>query len=96
MWRKVRAAYVDGLEAKAADGSPDHRARVMNADSLLSQMYGKPAQKVEQEGDRVVVLYRPPRLAPGVESDTAGEGAAAELGAPNLRVVHGEGEAEAG
>lgn len=46
MWRKVKAAYEDGLEALGPDGMPDFRGRVQAADAFLAQAYGKPVQTI--------------------------------------------------
>jgi hypothetical protein len=59
-YNKLRAAYVEGLEATTADGEPDYRARLHAADSFLAQIYGKPVQPTEERGQPLVVV-RPPR-----------------------------------
>jgi hypothetical protein len=45
-WLRLKAAYKDGLEAVADDGSPDYRTRVMTAGAFLAEAYGKPPQAI--------------------------------------------------
>ena len=56
---KVKAAYEEGLTANKTCGGcgspmPDHRIRIEAGNSLMAQIYGKPAQNVE--GNHAVTI----------------------------------------
>jgi hypothetical protein len=57
---KIAKVYLDAMQATDADGVPEHRVRLMGADSGLAQAYGKPTTHVEQSG--VVIVVRHPLL----------------------------------
>jgi hypothetical protein len=85
MWRKVKAAYEDGLEALGPDGMPDYRGRVQAADAFLSQAYGKPVQTVTGEGGIQIVIAG--MLDPRPHAGVIDAGSRGQADAPALAVV---------
>lgn len=55
----LRAVYEGGLEATLLNGMPDHRTRILAANSLLAEAYGKPMQSIEAKHDvNITVVSR--------------------------------------